>query len=38
MPRPIVKVTVFALLAAFILWVIARVREEISSDPFDVEN
>jgi hypothetical protein len=38
MPRPVVKVTIFALLAAFILWVIARIREEIASDPFDVED
>lgn len=37
MPRPVVKVTIFALLAAFIIWIIARVREEISNDPFDVE-
>lgn len=38
MPRPVVKVTIFALLAAFILWVVARVRDEFTSDPFDVEN
>lgn len=38
MPRPVVKVTFFTLLAALILWVIARVREEMTSDPFDVEN
>lgn len=35
MPRPIVKVTFFALIVAFILWIIARAREEITSD---VEN
>ncbi|QPX71438.1 hypothetical protein SscP1EGY_40 [Streptomyces phage SscP1EGY] len=38
MPRPVVKVTFFALLVAFILWIIARVREEITTDPFDTEN
>jgi len=38
MPRPVVKVTIFAFLAAFILWVIARVREEMTPNPFDVEN
>lgn len=38
MPRPVVKVTIFALLVTFILWIIARVREEMTTDPFDVEN
>lgn len=38
MPRRAIKFTFFAALVAFILWVIARVRDEIESDPFDVED
>lgn len=38
MPRPIAKVTFFAFVVALILWVIARVRMDMESDPFDVEN
>lgn len=38
MPRPVVKVTIFAILAAFILWFIARVREEMTPNPFDVQD
>ena len=35
MARPVAKVAIFALLAAFILWVIARIREEMAPDPFE---
>lgn len=38
MSRPIVKVTFFAALVAFILWIISRVREDLASDPFSVED
>ena len=38
MANRVVKLTAFALLIAFIAWIVSRVRDELTSDPFDVEN